>query len=73
MFRRRHHKLVNKEFQEEIKQKQGKYFLSEQFWQEEDKVQWAGKKAFLKKDAHRKLKKALLEGNSGKHEGIFQK
>ena len=29
---RRHHKLVNKEFEEETKQEQGKYYLSEQLW-----------------------------------------
>ena len=47
---RRHHKLVNKEFQEEAKQVQCKYYLSEL----DEKVQSAGKKTFLEKDAHRK-------------------
>ena len=43
--------MVNKDFQVETKQDQGKYCLSEQ---DEEKVQSAGKKEFLEKDAYSK-------------------
>ena len=48
-------KVVNKEFQEEIKQEQGKHYLSEQLWPAwpgEGTLSW--KKAFLEKDVHGK-------------------
>ena len=42
---RRHHKLVNKEFQEEMKQEQGKYDLSEQLCAgQEGTISWKKKK-----------------------------
>ena len=51
---KKHHELVYKEFQEEIKQEQGKCYLSEQLWEEREGTISQKKKAFLEKDAHSK-------------------
>ena len=55
------YELVNKEFQEGTKV-QGKYSLSSS--EQDEKVQSAGKRAFLENN---------LEGNSGKQWAIFEK
>ena len=52
---RRHHNLVDKESQENTKQEQGKYYLSE------EKVQLERKHSWKKTSIHSKQKEALLE------------
>ena len=46
--------MVNKEFQEETKHGEGKYYLSEQLWARRRKGTISWKKTFQEKDAHSK-------------------